>query len=80
MVPTCRRPEDCPDRSVQERVREKFADCVEKSRLPSGMLDTTKLEDCALGFMSPNKFSAFRQCLAGRETAWACFRQAYAAN
>jgi hypothetical protein len=79
VVPNCRRPEDCPDHSAQERARERFAECVEKARTPNNTIDDRKLEDCALGFMSPNRLARFRQCLREnpRETAWACFRQAY---
>jgi len=76
-VPTCRRPEDCPDRSAQEKAREKFAHCVEKSRTGPESLNRETLEDCALGVMSPNKFSEFRRCLSASGTAWDCYRQAY---
>lgn len=76
-VPTCRRPEDCPDRTTEEEARRHFAECVEKSRIRSDALDTPTLEECALGFMSWTRFSKFKQCLARRETAWDCYRQAY---
>jgi hypothetical protein len=76
-VPTCRQPEDCPDRSAEQRAREKFAACVEKSRRSDGLLDRESLEDCVLGIFSPNKLASFRQCLARNESAWDCYRQAY---
>jgi hypothetical protein len=50
---------------------------VEQARINAHSLDSKKLEDCALGFMAPNKFTTFKGCLARRETAWACFQQAY---
>lgn len=76
-VPPCRRPQDCPDGSADQQARQKFAACVEQARITTGSLDTKKLEDCALGFMAPNKFLNFKQCLGRRETAWECFRQGY---
>jgi hypothetical protein len=75
-VPTCRRPEDCPD-DYNEKARRRFAECVEKSRNGPESLDRTTLEDCALGILSPNRFTNFRQCLAASGTAWDCYRQAY---
>jgi hypothetical protein len=77
VVPPCRRPGDCPEGSPQERARRKFAQCVDQARINSNSLDTRKLEDCALGFMAPSKLADFKRCLARRETAWECFRQAY---
>jgi hypothetical protein len=81
-VPTCRRPEDCREDYIEE-ARRKFAECVEKSRVTQQTFYTPALEECVLGFMSPNKFAEFKQCLSasgnlsGSWVAWDCYRQAY---
>jgi hypothetical protein len=77
MVSPCQRPQDCPDRSASQEARRRFAKCVAKSKMGPDTLNTKTLEDCALGIMSPSKFTAFTQCLARRETAWGCYQQAY---
>jgi hypothetical protein len=75
-VPTCRRPEDCPE-DFNEKARRRFAECIEKSRTGPESLDRPTLEECALGVLSPNRFTNFRQCLSASGTAWDCYRQAY---
>ncbi len=76
-VSPCQRPQDCPDRSAEQEARRRFTECVAKSRMSPDALNTKTLEDCVLGFMSPNKFTAFKQCLSRHGSAWGCYQQAY---
>lgn len=75
--PSCH-PYNCDTAETNENARHRYAQCVEQARRTDRLIDKARLEDCVFGWMSPSKFSAFRQCWYGpNATAWDCFRSAY---
>ena len=74
--PECQR--RLQQQKTAEEARRKYAQCVGKARRSDGRVSRRKLVDCAFGFMSPYRFSRFRNCINGkRPTVWKCFRSAY---